>query len=120
MLKLVFFSEIFFLRITIFQVYRAALAGGVVTDWHLYDTAYTERYLGYPLDDYYEDSSALRWVDNLPNEFVCFSPLYFYRPHRMRSFTIDKCKFEKVIKHFETYVYVSKSTRIRIHRSIIS
>ncbi|PAV81934.1 hypothetical protein WR25_10015 [Diploscapter pachys] len=50
------------------RVYRAALAGGVVTDWHLYDTAYTERYLGYPLDDYYEDSSALRWVDNLPNE----------------------------------------------------
>ncbi|HEX6498436.1 MAG TPA: prolyl oligopeptidase family serine peptidase [Micromonosporaceae bacterium] len=32
------------------DVYRAAIAGAPVTDWALYDTAYTERYLGLPAD----------------------------------------------------------------------
>ncbi len=30
------------------DVVRAAIVGAPVTDWHLYDTAYTERYLGHP------------------------------------------------------------------------
>jgi dipeptidyl-peptidase-4 len=32
------------------DVFHAAIAGAPVTDWHLYDTHYTERYLGQPAD----------------------------------------------------------------------
>jgi dipeptidyl-peptidase-4 len=43
------------------DVYRCGIAGAPVTDWALYDTAYTERYLGLPEDarDAYAHSSLL-------------------------------------------------------------
>uniref|UniRef100_A0AAF5Q1R5 Uncharacterized protein n=1 Tax=Wuchereria bancrofti TaxID=6293 RepID=A0AAF5Q1R5_WUCBA len=50
------------------NVYRAAIAGGAVTCWRLYDTAYTERYLGLPSDPIYKDSSVLSYINQLPNE----------------------------------------------------
>ncbi len=50
------------------------LAGGVavapVTDWRLYDTFYTERYLGRPQDNNsgYTRSSPLAWLDGLTSK----------------------------------------------------
>ena len=43
------------------DVFHAAVVGAPVTDWRLYDTAYTERYLGDPnvQPDVYDRSSLL-------------------------------------------------------------
>ena len=43
------------------DVFHAAVAGAPVTDWHWYDTYYTERFLGRPQDDpaVYERNSLL-------------------------------------------------------------
>ncbi|ONI89497.1 S9 family peptidase [Saccharothrix sp. ALI-22-I] len=43
------------------DVFHAGIAGAPVTDWRLYDTHYTERYLGHPADqpDVYDSNSLI-------------------------------------------------------------
>lgn len=52
--------------------YQSGVSGAPVTDWTLYDTAYTERYLGNPTpnaENYtqgsYEDGSVFKYIDGL-------------------------------------------------------
>jgi len=49
------------------EVFHAGAAGAPVTDWHDYDTHYTERYMGLPESNAagYRASSALTWAQDL-------------------------------------------------------
>lgn len=49
------------------EVFSAAVAGAPVTDWQLYDTAYTERYMKQPKDnpEGYQRTSAMTYADRL-------------------------------------------------------
>ncbi len=49
------------------EIFHAAVAGAPVTDWILYDTAYTERYLGHPAQfpEVYQRNSLLEMATNL-------------------------------------------------------
>jgi dipeptidyl-peptidase-4 len=54
------------------ELFRAGVAGAPVTDWRLYDTHYTERYLGRPQDNAagYEASSALPYAKGLKSPLL--------------------------------------------------
>lgn len=59
------------------DVYASGVSGAPVTDWRLYDTAYTERYLGDPNPDAanytkgsYEDSAVMAHLDGLTEPFL--------------------------------------------------
>jgi dipeptidyl-peptidase-4 len=49
------------------EIFKAAVAGAPVTDWALYDTAYTERYMKTPQQnpDGYKKGSAMTYADKL-------------------------------------------------------
>jgi len=54
------------------EVFRAGVAGAPVTDWTLYDTHYTERYLGRPQDNAagYAASSVLPYAKDLRGKLL--------------------------------------------------
>jgi dipeptidyl-peptidase-4 len=54
------------------DVFHAAIAGAPVTDWRLYDTHYTERYLGNPSidDSNYTKTSLMEDVDTLQSPLL--------------------------------------------------
>ncbi len=54
------------------ELYAGGVSGAPVTDWKLYDTAYTERYMGDPERDAdaYEKSAPLTHVENLEDPLL--------------------------------------------------
>jgi dipeptidyl-peptidase-4 len=54
------------------DIYKTGFAGGPVTDWHFYDTIYTERYMGLlPKNEQgYRDSSPIKNAGNLKGKLL--------------------------------------------------
>ena len=54
------------------DVFRAGIAGAPVTDWHNYDTIYTERYMGLPKDnpDGYQNTALPPHAKNLKGKLM--------------------------------------------------
>ena len=54
--------------------FAAGVSGAPVTDWALYDTHYTERYLGHPKDnaDGYSQSAVFPYVDGLKGKLLIY------------------------------------------------
>ncbi|MFC4348375.1 alpha/beta fold hydrolase [Kordiimonas lipolytica] len=54
------------------ETFKAGVSVAPVTDWRLYDTAYTERYLGHPdaPGDVYENSSVFKYIDGFKGKLL--------------------------------------------------
>ena len=54
------------------DIFKVGVSGAPVVDWRLYDTHYTERYLGDPNDggNVYEMTSPITYVDGLRGDLL--------------------------------------------------
>jgi len=54
------------------DLFKAGFAGGPVTDWHYYDSIYTERYMGLPQqhEAEYKESSPVNHAENLKGKLL--------------------------------------------------
>lgn len=54
------------------DVFRLAIACAPVTSWELYDTSYTEKYMGLPAEnpEGYSAGSVLSYVECFPSEYA--------------------------------------------------
>lgn len=96
------------------EYFKAGVSGAPVTDWRLYDTHYTERYMGNPAkdDDAYTNSSVFPYADGLKG------PLLIY--HGMADDNVLFTHSTRLYKHlqdmakpFETMDYPGKKHSIR-------
>ncbi len=92
------------------KLIRAGISGAPVTNWLLYDTIYTERYMGLPQDNEkaYLDSSPVHKAKNLEGKLML-----------VHNFADDNVLFQNMLqmtdalqragKHFELSIYPQKS-----------
>jgi len=92
------------------ETFRAGVAGAPVTDWRLYDTIYTERYLGLPSENEegYRASSPLHFAGQLARPLMLIHNLeddnvLFQHTVRMAD------ALQQKEKQFELMVYPQKT-----------
>jgi len=94
--------------------FSAGVAGAPVTDWMLYDTHYTERYLGHPNDnaDGYEKSSVFPYIDGLKGDLLLYHGMADDNVLFTNSTKLMKALQDKN-KHFELMTYPGSKHSMR-------
>jgi dipeptidyl-peptidase-4 len=87
-------------------VWKAAVSGAPVTDWKLYDSIWTERYLDHPKDnaDGYRDSSPITYAANLADRLLVIHGLADDNVHAQNSVALSR-EFIKTGKQFDQAFY---------------
>jgi dipeptidyl-peptidase-4 len=99
------------------ELFRAGISGAPVTDWTLYDTHYTERYLGKPQQNSagYESSSALPYAKDLQGKLLIMHGMADDNVLFLNSTKIFR-KLQDLGKPFDVMVYPgAKHGLIRQH-----
>jgi dipeptidyl-peptidase 4 len=88
------------------DVFTHGMAGGSVTDWTLYDTHYTERYMGTPSDnaDGYKSSSVLNYTDRYKGVLQIVHGVIDDNVHMQNSIQLMS-KLQDAKKDFEFMMY---------------
>jgi dipeptidyl-peptidase 4 len=87
-------------------VWKAAVAGAPVTDWKLYDTIWTERYLDRPQDNSagYRDSSPVTYAANLADRLLIVHGLADDNVHPQNTIVMSG-ELVKAGRPFEQAIY---------------
>ncbi len=87
-------------------VFRAGIAGGPPADWHFYDSAYTERYMGMPKADAgdYERTSVLPKAGDLQGDLLMLAGSGDDNVHIINTFSLAQAFIAKG-KHVDMFLY---------------
>ena len=108
------------------ETFKTAVAVAPVTDWHLYDDIYTERYMGLPAEnpDGYRESSTLSYVDRLKGNLLIAHGTTDDNVHWQNTMQLVDA-LQKAGKHFDIQFYVNKNhgitggnTRVHLFETI--
>lgn len=93
--------------------FAAGVAGAPVTDWRLYDTHYTEQYMGDPNDggDAYNESSPITYVDMLTDPLLLIHGMADDNVFFDNSVALMGA-LQKARKPFELMTYPGKTHRV--------
>jgi len=93
--------------------FAAGIAGAPVTDWRLYDTHYTEQYMGDPNDggDAYSESSPITYVDMLADPLLLIHGMADDNVFFDNSVALMGA-LQKARKPFELMTYPGKTHRV--------
>ncbi len=110
------------------DLYKSGISGAPVTDWSLYDTAYTERYLGDPnpgAENYtegaYEDGSVFKYIDGLTEPVLLIHGMADDNVVFRHSIKLMAAMQEKNMQNLHVQTYPGekhgfRKTENRIHR----
>ncbi len=104
------------------DVFRAGVAVAPVSDWALYDTHYTERYLGTPAENpsAYRDSAVLPYLDRLKGKLLIMHGMaddnvLFTHSTRLFKALQDRCQpFEMMT--YPGAKHALQETSVSVHR----
>jgi dipeptidyl-peptidase 4 len=88
------------------EIFHAGVSGAPVTDWRLYDTHYTERYLNKPQDNAagYDLSSVLPYAENLQGDLLLMHGMADDNVFFLNSTKLYR-RLQDLGKPFEVMVY---------------
>jgi dipeptidyl-peptidase-4 len=95
------------------QVFKAGISVAPVTDWRLYNTAYTERFMNRPQENFrgYENTSAIMQADKLNGRLLIIHGTADDNVHYQNTLLFT-AKLVEAGKQFEMQIYTDKNHSI--------
>lgn len=96
------------------KLFKIGVAGAPVTDWHLYDSIYTERYMNTPRDDpeAYRRTSSVKAAENYQGRMLLIHGTHDDNVHPQNTIQLADALI-KNRKQFDLMLYPNKTHGIR-------
>jgi dipeptidyl-peptidase-4 len=96
------------------QLFKVGVAGAPVTDWRLYDSIYTERYMGLPAEDpeAYDRTSAVKGAANYTGRMLLIHGTHDDNVHPQNTIQLIDALIKNK-KQFDVMFYPNKTHGIR-------
>ena len=106
--------------------FQAGVSGAPVTDWALYDTHYTERYLGHPKTNArgYEDSAVFPYADGLKGPLMIYhgmaddNVLFTHATKLFKQLQDNEKQFEMMTYPGSKHSLRGKQVQTHLHQTI--